>query len=157
MVWTHAASALRRRASCRSSDGAAEDGFTLVEVLVSMAIFMVAMLAIAQLLATGVQMHQLGRNTDAATQLAQAKFEELMKMNFNTAAAVQLTPEGVDSLGANVANYFDLPPGGQYTRRWLVQAGPVARTRQVTVRIQPSQVSRLTHRPVEITTMLREW
>ena len=122
-----------------------------------MGLFTVGMLAIAQLLAAGVQMHQLGRNTDAATQLAQAKFEELMKMNFNTAPAVQITPGGVDSLAANTANYFDIPPGNEYTRRWRVQAGPTARSRLVTVRVQPTQISRLTYRPIEITTILREW
>jgi prepilin-type N-terminal cleavage/methylation domain-containing protein len=161
MVSTRAACASRRPGSCRFSDGrrrrASEHGFSLVEVLVAMGLFTVGMLAMAQLLAASVQMHQLGRNTDVATQLAQAKFEELMKLNFNTAAAVQLTPTGADALGANTANYFDVPAGNQFTRRWRVEAGPTPRTRRVTVRIQPTQVSRLTYRPVEITTLIREW
>jgi prepilin-type N-terminal cleavage/methylation domain-containing protein len=161
MVSIRAACASRPRDNCRSSDarrrGRSERGFSLVEVLVAMGLFTVGMLALAQLLAAGVQMHQLGRNTDAATQLAQAKFEELMKLNFNTAAAVQLTPSGVDALGANTANYFDVPAGNQFTRRWRVEAGPTPRTRRVTVRIEPIQASRRTHRPIEITTLIREW
>jgi prepilin-type N-terminal cleavage/methylation domain-containing protein len=160
MVSTRAACASRRPGSCRSSDARrrrSECGFSLVEVLVAMGLFTVGMLALAQLLAVGVQMHQLGRNTDVATQLAQAKFEELMKLNFNTAAAVQLTPSGANALGTNTANYFDIPEGNQFTRRWLVETGPTPRTRRVTVRIEPIQVSRRTHRPIEITTLIREW
>lgn len=80
-------------------------------------------------------MHQIGRNTAQATRLAQDKFEELMKLNFGTASAIQVN--GADTLGANTANYFDVPANSGYTRRWRVQAGPGgnARLRTVTVRL----------------------
>jgi prepilin-type N-terminal cleavage/methylation domain-containing protein len=156
-----AVSASPRPGRSRSSDGGrrrgSASGFSLVEVLVAMCVFTVGMLGMAQLLGMSIQMHQLGRNTDTATLLVQSKFEELMKMNFNTAAAVQVTPGGADSLTTNVANYFDRPAGNQFTRRWRVEAGPVPRTRRVTVRVEPFQGSRLMYRTVEITTILREW
>ena len=150
--------ALLRPARSRFSNAAArsaEEGFTLVEVVFAMFVLTVGLVAMAQLLAISVRMHQLSRNTEIATQLAERKFEELMKLNFDTAAAVQLT--GQDSLNANVANYFDTPTGGQFTRRWLVEAGPVTRTRRVTVRMVPRQTDRLLYKPVQLTTIIRSW
>ena len=104
----YAGSASVRPARSRSSKGSA--GFTLVEVLFSMFVLTVGLVAMAQLLAISVRMHQLSRNTEIATQLAERKFEELMKLNVDTAAAVQLTAG--DSLNSNVVNYFDTPTGG---------------------------------------------
>ena len=163
----HGGCASQRRASCRSSKPeresaslpsvarSAEGGFTLVEVVFAMFVLTVGLVAMAQLLAISVRMHQLSRNTEIATQLAERKFEELMKLNFDTAAEVQVT--GQDSLNANVANYFDTPTGGLFTRRWLVEAGPVARTRRVTVRMVPAQTDRLIYKPVQLTTIIRSW
>ena len=156
----YAGSASVRQARSRSSSAcerpaAASAGFTLVEVVFAMFVLTVGLVAMAQLLAISVRMHQLSRNTEIATQLAERKFEELMKLNFDTAAAVQLT--GQDSLNANVANYFDTPSGSQYTRRWLVEAGPVVRTRRVTVRMVPRQTDRLLYKPVQLTTLIRSW
>lgn len=149
----YAGSASVRPARSRSSKGSA--GFTLVEVLFSMFVLTVGLVAMAQLLAISVRMHQLSRNTEIATQLAERKFEELMKLNFDTAAPVQLTAG--DSLNSNVVNYFDTPTGGQFTRRWLVEAGPVTRTRRVTVRLVPRQTDRLLYKPVQLTTIIRQW
>jgi prepilin-type N-terminal cleavage/methylation domain-containing protein len=164
MASTPAGSASPRPVSSSSSEARrprraprSAAGFSLVEVLVAMCVFTIGMLGMAQLLGVSVQMHQLGRNTDAATQLVQGKLEELMKMNFSTEPELQLTPAGVDSLATDVQNYFDIPAGGQFTRRWRVTAGPIPRTRLVTVRVEPTQQSRLMYRPVEIDTILREW
>ena len=134
----------------------AEAGFTLVEVVFAMFVLTVGLVAMAQLLAISVRMHQLSRNTEIATQLAERKFEELMKLNFDTAAAVQVTVGG-DSLNSNVVNYFDAPAGTQFTRRWLVEAGPIPRTRRVTVRMVPTQTDRLLYKPVQLTTIIRQW
>ena len=139
----------------RSAKAGPSAGFTLVEVMFSMFVLTVGLVAMAQLLAISVRMHQLSRNTEIATQLAERKFEELMKLNFDTAAAVQVT--GQDSLNANVVNYFDTPTGGRFTRRWLVEAGPVVRTRRVTVRMVPRQTDRLLYKPVQLTTIIRSW
>jgi prepilin-type N-terminal cleavage/methylation domain-containing protein len=149
----------RQHASCKSPrlarSGSSNDGFTLVEVVFAIFVLTVGLVAMAQLLAVSVRMHQLGRNTEIATQLAERKFEELMKLNFDTAPEVQIT--GVDSLAADVANYFDTPAGTLFTRRWLVEAGPVDRTRRVTVRMVPAQTDRLLYKPVQLTTIIRQW
>lgn len=160
----------RRRARCglpqldrfRSSNAAAAQapaspgaGFTLVEVVFAIFVLTVGLVALAQLLVVSVRMHQLSRNTEVATQLAETKFEELMKLNFTTEPSVQIT--GADSLNNDVANYFDVPDGLPFTRRWLVEAGPVDRTRRVTVRMVPLQTDLLIYKPVQLTTIIRQW
>jgi len=144
----------RRPAVCSSRRGSGDAGFTLVEVLVAMAIMTVGLLAVAQLLAVSAQTHLLGRQTSEASILATSKLEELVKLNFNTAPAVQISG-APDPLTQNVANYFDQPAGG-YTRRWSVAAGPTPDTRLVTLRVIPRSVGRAS-RVVEVTTILRQW
>lgn len=153
--------AVFRRHRSAAARRARERGFTLVEVLVAMLILTGGLVAVAQLLAMTIRMHQLARNTAEATRLADAKFEELMKLNFAAAPAVQVSAPAPDPLEGNVANYFDVPTNtgssNVYTRRWRVQAGPTATTRLVTVRIVPGQSSVLTFRIVELTTLIRQW
>jgi prepilin-type N-terminal cleavage/methylation domain-containing protein len=131
-----------------------EGGFTLVEVLVASIVLTVALVALAELLAVSVRMHQLGRNSATAARLAQDKFEELMKMNFNTAPAIQINAN--DTLGADVANYFDVPANSGYRRRWRVQAGPGgnAALRTVTVRLVADV---RVGADFEVTAVLRSW
>ena len=102
-------------------------------------------------------MHQLAAETTDATRLANAKLEELMKLNFAADPAIQITPVGLDPLAQNVPNYFDVPVAGVYTRRWLVQAGPTATTRLVTMRLVPAQTDRRIAKPVDLTTVVRQW
>lgn len=133
-----------------------ERGFSLIEVLIATVVFVTGSVALAGLLVVSVNKHQLGRNTVDATLLASTKIEELAKLNFGTAAAVQITPNGADSLGQNVAPYFDTPANG-YTRRWQVAAGPNADTRVVTLRVIPPGADVRQFRLVEVTTILRSW
>lgn len=120
-----------------------------------MVIMMVGLVAVAQLLAVSVQTHLLGRRTSEASLLATSKLEELAKLNHNTAAAIQISPVSPDPLAANVTNYFDV--SNNYTRRWQVTAGPVAGTRQVTVRVLPPANRQPWSKTVEVTTILRQW
>ena len=152
----------RRRAAFRCpnpgrSSVRSETGVTLVEVLIATVILVVGLVGGAQLLALSIQMHQLAAETTDATRLANTKFEELMKLNFATDPAIQITPVGLDPLVLNVPNYFDVPVAGVYTRRWLVQAGPTATTRLVTMRLVPAQTDRRIAKPVDLTTVVRQW
>lgn len=114
----------------------------------------VALVALAELLAVGARMHQLGRRSGTAALLASDKFEELMKLDFDTAPALQINAN--DTLAADVANYFDVPAGSGYTRRWRVQPGPGgnAALRAVTVRLVPSGGAGA---GLEVTSILRSW
>jgi prepilin-type N-terminal cleavage/methylation domain-containing protein len=148
---------VRSRSRPRSEGPRGDAGFTLVEVLVAVVVLTVGLVSLAQLLAVSVRMHQLSRNTEVATQLAEQKFEELMKLNFVTEAAVQVTPNGADTLNTDVTDYFDLPENAPFSRRWLVENGPVDRTRRVTVRVVPLQAGLMGYRTVQLTTIIRQW
>jgi hypothetical protein len=129
----------------------------LVEALFACVILTGGMVAVAQLMTVSLRQHQLGRSSTDAVQLVTAKIEELTKLNFGTAPAIQVTPVNPDSLTTNVANYFDVPVANTYTRRWRVTAGPAANTRILTVRLIPTTANRLVAKEFEITTILRRW
>ena len=147
---------LRTRAGSRRPRANSERGFTLVEALIASLILTVGLIALASLLAVTIRMHQLGRGSTTSTRYAQGKLEELMKLNFSTAPAIQIT--GVNSLDSNVTNYFDTPASG-YNRRWQVEAGPGgnASLRLVTVRVIPILADRRVAAEAKITTILRSW
>ena len=134
-----------------------ERGFSLLEALIATVVLTVGLVSMAELLAVSVRMHQLGRNSTTAARLAQDKFEEMMKMNFATNPAIQVS--GSDTLASNVTNYFDAPADTGYTRRWFVQAGPNANpcTRTVTVRVIPANPDRRAGSDFTVTTILRSW
>lgn len=133
-----------------------ERGFTFVEALIATAILTGGMVAVAQLLVLSLQMHHLGRSTSVASKFATDKVDQLMKLNFDTAVSIAVTPTSPDALGENVANYFD-SPGSGYTRRWKVEAGPATDTRKVTVRVVPPTTNRNIFRTVEVVTIVRRW
>jgi prepilin-type N-terminal cleavage/methylation domain-containing protein len=133
--------------------GRSDRGFSLVEVLVATLLMTTAFVAMAQLLGISTVMHTDARQASTATQLAQAKIDELMKLNMTTDAAVQVT--GSNSLIADVANYFDGPQAG-ITRRWRVEAGPTADTRILRVRVI-NRGARQYGSQIELTTLLRQW
>ncbi|MBI3262883.1 MAG: hypothetical protein HYZ58_07005 [Acidobacteria bacterium] len=128
----------------------------LVDVLVSTLIFVVGMLALAQLLIFTTQMHLSAQRAGEATRVAQDKLDELMKVNFGTDPRMAITPANPDSLATNVANYFDTPMAGVMTRRWKVQVGPTANTRLVTMRVVTSDRSQ-SARTIDLATLLRQW
>ncbi len=137
----------------RSRRATSEEGFSLVEVLVSTVVLTVGLVAMAQLLAISTKMHADAGEASRATQYAQTKIDELVKLNMGTAPAVQIN--AADTLAANTANYFDTPMAG-ITRRWRVQAGPVANTRLLTVRVINIR-SRQYGSSIDISTILRQW
>ncbi len=133
-----------------------ERGFTLIEALVATLVLTIGLVATAQLLAVSLRMHQIGRNSTAATRLAQDKFEELMKLQFSN-PAIQVN--ATDTLASNVANYYDTPANSGYTRRWRVEAGPGANPslRIVTIRIVPSNPNISAGGNFTMTTVIRSW
>ena len=132
-----------------------EQGFSLVEALVAMLVLTVGLVSMAQLLAMSTMRHHDAREVSRATELAHAKLDELMTLNLTTAPAVQITPDGPDSLTADVGGYFDMPDAG-VTRRWRVKAGPVANTRLVTVRVVNVR-ARQYGATIDLTTIIRQW
>lgn len=94
-----------RVAGCRS-----KSGFTLIEVLVAMAIFAVAVLGLAMGAASVMRANQTSYFTTIATNLAQDKLEELKAM-----PAANITGGGPE-----IKTFVGAP--APFTRTWTVTA-----------------------------------
>jgi len=137
-----------------------EGGFTLIEVMICTLILTTGMLGIAGLLGVTTQMHQGAREAARSTRLAQEKIDELMKLDFDTAAAVAVG----GNLGANAASYFEVPTDSNgaalqgITVRWLVAAhgSGNADLRTLTVRVVNLRAQTY-GRQVELSTIIRQW
>lgn len=112
-------------------------GFTLLEILFGVGIFLTAMVGLSSLLTGTMRANDHARNTSAATNLASDKLEELASVAY---AAVT---SGADSLPLTESG----APGGNgaiYTRSWAVTAGPETDTKLVTVTVTwPSRTVQL--------------
>ena len=128
----------------------ADRGFTMVEVLVSMLILTIGMIAIAGLLAVTTQMAMGAREAARSTRLAQNKIDELMKLNFTTALAIAI---GGD-LTTNVDHYWETPLDG-VTLRWAVTAGPTDDLRVLTLRVVNLRSEQ--YRQTDLATIIRQW
>lgn len=140
-----------------------EKGFTLVESIVALLVLTIGLVSMAELLAVSLRLQVLSRNETEAVRLAQDKRDQLMSLNFDTAAEIAIN--GVDSLAADVANYFDHVTVGEsgkvvgYTRRWDVSAGPdgSANLRELTILIIPDDADRRTQSPYQLVSIIRRW
>jgi len=141
---------IRRRSGARSGsltnrDGLpaavrGEQGFGLVESLLSVGIAAAGLLAVAGLLATGASLQRTSRDGGHAGMAAMQQLELLRVLPRND-PRVQPGAGGAPagSLVANVNNYnalVNVPPAGQIRVRWVVQGGP-AGTIDITVRAEP--------------------
>lgn len=148
--WPAAASPNSKRQAPRRHDA----GFSLAETLVAMAVMVTGLLGIAQLMVVTIKAESMARNGALASRMGQGKLDGLMKANFDTTPQIQITNPLVDSLAADVPNYFDVPEAG-IIRRWRVRQGP-AGTRLVTVRVLIMR-GIPTQRTVDLTTLVRRW
>ena len=128
----------------------AEQGFTLVEVLICTLILTTGMLAIAGLLGVSTQMQIGAREAARSMRLAQEKVDQLMKQDFDTDDAVAVG----GSVTENSEDHFEQPMGG-ITVRWAVEDGPVEDTRIVTVRVV--NLRAMQYRETDLKTIIREW
>ena len=101
----------------------AQAGFTIVEVLVALAIFAIGLAGIGSLLGTTVRANGLAAQLTAATQLTQDKLEELRNTPYTAVAS------GADSTGLTETG----EAGGIYTRTWTVTTGTPAATAKTVV------------------------
>jgi hypothetical protein len=120
----------------------------MVEVLVSMLILTVGLMAIAGLLAVTTQMAMGASESGRSTRIAEDKIDELMKLSFTTDPAIAI---GGD-LTADVADYSETPLDG-VTLRWTVTAGPTDDLRVLTMRVVNNRSEQ--YRESDLVTMIR--
>ncbi len=148
--WGSRHSARRTSAGTRGARLSGDAGFTLVEVLISMLVLTIGLVGIAAMLAITTQMHLGARESARSTRLAQDKFDELMKLDFDSDPEVAVG----GSLDANDDDYFEEPVTG-ITVRWAVVEGPTDDTRVVTVRVLNEKAPQYRH--TELSTVIRQW
>ena len=95
--------------SCQKNKGK-QAGFTLLEVMISLAILSVGLLGMASLTASIIRTTSFSNDFTTATALAQDKLEELVNTSFGS-----LTSNN-DTVNA------DGSAGGTYTRTWTIAA-----------------------------------
>ena len=91
------------------------NGFTLIEVLVAMAIFSIGILAVASMQLAGTKGSSSARFSTEAAVLAQSQMESLLALEYDQPPA---TP--VPELTAGLHGPF---PNSKYTVEWLVEVG----------------------------------
>ncbi len=118
---------MRKHAICRKKN----QGFTVVEVLVAMAIFMTGMIAVSSLMVQGVQLQTFAADSSSANALVKARIEWLRAMSDSDP---QRSLGG--SLTSNDPDHFEIPAGSGLVIRWTVSNGPSG-TQDVTVAAVP--------------------
>jgi type IV pilus modification protein PilV len=119
-------------------------GFSLIEVMIAMALFSIGLLAIASMQGANVKNNSIGNITTQAAMLARAKIEELKSMDISALAAGEY--EDADKIDA------DGNAGGIYTREWQIENAAVD-LRRIQVNVSWKRAGR--QRTVSLTTVTR--
>ena len=127
-----------------------EAGLTLIEVMISLAIFSIGILAVAQLQIWNVKNNTTGNISTQATLLARAKLEDLKNMPFAHAELNVGTHNDAN-------NPVDIQgtAGGIFNRQWTVSgfAGDPANWRQVDMTVSWNRQGQ--NRQIDLTTIIK--
>jgi len=120
-------------------------GFTLIEILIAIAIFSIGILAVAKMQLWTAKNTTTGNTTTTATMLARAKIEELKGANDVTSLTDGADPDPLDADGN---------PGGILNRHWTV-TNPMggSSTRRIDVQVSWNGLGQ--NRNVVLTTITR--
>ncbi len=112
-------------------------GFSIVELMVSLVIFAIGVLAGLTLIGAGHRYQGQARLETDMTVLAESKIEELRAVaGTDLPDTVALVPGG--DLDSDVPGYYDAASldDWAFRRRWRVEIGPTG-TREVVVHVEP--------------------
>jgi prepilin-type N-terminal cleavage/methylation domain-containing protein len=99
---------------------ASDKGFTLIEVLVALGLFILALGSVPGVLIECIQSNNYARHLTVATRFGQDKIEVIRNLPYtNVTSGTDQTTDGVTT----------------YSRRWTVSAGPTATTKKVVVMV----------------------
>ena len=96
-------------------------GFSLIEVMVAMAIFSIGILAVGSMQLSTAKNNTTGNITTQATMLARQKIEELKSQNIADLTVVDKQPDPNNPIDANG------DPGGAYIRYWSIEDSGIFR------------------------------
>ncbi|MGA1867582.1 MAG: type IV pilus modification PilV family protein [bacterium] len=91
-----------------------QQGFTLVEIFLSIIILSVGLLLIAELQITGAKGNKNSKDMSSAVLLAESKIEELKESGFSSLI------DGNYPVGTNLPIDSSGAPGGIFTRTWKI-------------------------------------
>ena len=99
---------------------ATEKGFTLIEVLVAMVVFSVALLGLEKMHLTAIQVNTIANRLTQASTLAQDKAEQLLAMSYDDPLLADTTAPGSVTSYPNAGHPDPTPPPPGYTVSWEV-------------------------------------
>ena len=118
-----------------------ESGFTLVELLVAIAILMIGLVAVMQWFPLGTAGVETGRRQSTGVFLAEQKLEQIKAWALSTAAG-QGFATVVQNGACCLLDAFNTIPGyPEYQRTVTITNGPTGTTRLVRVQIQYRRVT----------------
>ena len=120
-----------------------QKGFTLIEVIFTMAIFAIGILAVTSLMFSATRNNTKGNIMTQATMLARDKIEDLKRVS-----DVATLADGVETNINDQGN-----PGGIYTRIWTITPTGLPNCRQIDVTVSWTREGRT--RSVALTTLTK--
>jgi type IV pilus assembly protein PilV len=115
----------RRKTNKRLSMRKKEQGFTLVEVMIALAIFSIGILGVAAMQTSSVTGNASAMGYTEGSTWAMDQVEKLMNLPYNH-----------DDLDPDSSPFQTTSPDGVYTIDWTVtQPGPIPKTKQVVVTV----------------------
>lgn len=109
------------------------EGFTLIEVLIAIGLFVTMSVGVAQLMATAIETNRAAREHTSAVVLAASKMDQLMAVPFGhltpsaagtLAASVPSHVEQLDDTGRVIGSGADPPRDAVFIRRWAIAPLP---------------------------------
>jgi len=143
-----------------------QSGFTLVELLVAIAILMIGLVAVMQWFPLGTAGVETGRRQSTGVFLAEQKLEQIKAWSLSTAAGQGFATVVNGGACANAGNpcandgLNTIPGYPEYSRTVTIANGPTGTTRLVRVQIQYRRVTTqgvlATGQQVDIATLIAQ-